>query len=419
VIDGEGVHAAAFLPDTVHEGVVGSQVGAAPAVDGLLGIADEEQPGPLVLGALQRQDSDHLALVTVRVLELVDEELVDLAACAPGHVGVVLEQCGRASQQPRERDDAAPTRPLLHLVQQSLKDRARQGEGLEVESGEVREPPGELVRGLAKGVSALAQGLALGPGELVTGPATKRAQRLRVEAVAQPAEELLERLAGVGQQGEPSERRVDRVRDADGLVAAAHLVEAPPGDVAEAGQRIAQPPSGCAHTRFREGVVREYGGWNARLEQRAELRLELARSMPALRERQQGRIARLGIRDAQPALEHVAHQHLLGATQGVDLEVRMQACLEGMGREQPATPGVDRVDDEVVERTAQSDRARAAKVVRRERRRVAPRAQCRRRGLQARAPRAATPLRGSTPRCVPPGWRSCRYPPPPRARAAP
>ncbi len=63
----------------VDEALVGREARSAPAVDRLLGVADQEETGAFVRRALEREARDQLALQVVGVLQLVDQELADAA----------------------------------------------------------------------------------------------------------------------------------------------------------------------------------------------------------------------------------------------------------------------------------------------------------------------------------------------------
>ena len=72
----------------VHAAVVeDGHVGALEAVDRLLGIAD----GAEMLGIIAREVGDHLDLLLVGVLELVDHHELELAAVQLGDLGILGE----------------------------------------------------------------------------------------------------------------------------------------------------------------------------------------------------------------------------------------------------------------------------------------------------------------------------------------
>ena len=70
------------------------QLGPAPAVDGLVGVADDEDV-VAVFGELAQQD----VLREVRVLVLVDQDAAEALAGGPPRVGVLVEQAHSAEQQ--------------------------------------------------------------------------------------------------------------------------------------------------------------------------------------------------------------------------------------------------------------------------------------------------------------------------------
>ncbi len=76
---------------------VDAQARSAPAVDRLLGVADQEEAGALRRGAREREAADDHRLQLVGVLELVDEQLADAVAQARRH-SRALEQANREAQ---------------------------------------------------------------------------------------------------------------------------------------------------------------------------------------------------------------------------------------------------------------------------------------------------------------------------------
>ena len=90
-----------------REGVVGLGIGAAETVDRLLRIADHNRPSVDERAAsIARQPVDDPRLHAIRVLKLVDEDVVELAAHALDDAFVV-EDGQRSQQQIVEIDDAA------------------------------------------------------------------------------------------------------------------------------------------------------------------------------------------------------------------------------------------------------------------------------------------------------------------------
>ena len=133
------VHLAAGLADAGEEGVVGGEVGVAPAVDRLFGVADQEQPRPFGGRAVEGQPAHHLALQPVGVLELVDQELIDPPAGPGPHVGPAAEKVGGPGEQVVEGDDAAGDPLVFDPGEQRAQGGAGGGEQLEVEAGGVIE----------------------------------------------------------------------------------------------------------------------------------------------------------------------------------------------------------------------------------------------------------------------------------------
>ena len=87
-----------FAPDLVED----LDLGAAEGVDGLLGVADDEE-----VGAFVGETGDHLLLDVVGVLELVDED--EAAARGDGRGGevVVAQEVARGDEEVVEIEDAA------------------------------------------------------------------------------------------------------------------------------------------------------------------------------------------------------------------------------------------------------------------------------------------------------------------------
>ena len=79
MVHGQAPHLAARRPDGLAEVLVGPEIRVAPAVDRLLRVADQEETGPLGLRPVQGEPADDLALRGVGVLELVHEDLIELA----------------------------------------------------------------------------------------------------------------------------------------------------------------------------------------------------------------------------------------------------------------------------------------------------------------------------------------------------
>ena len=80
-----------------NEGVVGSEVCASPAVNGLLWVADHEQARAAV--ALQCQDANQRTLSVVGVLELIHEELVNATPDAFCDIRTIAKQRTSALEQ--------------------------------------------------------------------------------------------------------------------------------------------------------------------------------------------------------------------------------------------------------------------------------------------------------------------------------
>ena len=91
-----------------------ADVGAVPAEDALVRVADHAEVGPVAPPALQQPE-----LGGVDVLELVDEQMAEAPALPGGELAVGLERVRAQQQQVVEVDEPAP--PLLVLV--ALVDR--------------------------------------------------------------------------------------------------------------------------------------------------------------------------------------------------------------------------------------------------------------------------------------------------------
>ena len=85
--------------------IVGGEVRAAPSVDRLLRITDDEQPGSRRAAGLERQTLDEPALAPVGVLELVHQELTDATSDRVANVRVPFEQCRGAVEKIAEQDE--------------------------------------------------------------------------------------------------------------------------------------------------------------------------------------------------------------------------------------------------------------------------------------------------------------------------
>ncbi len=126
------------------DGFVERHVGATEAVDGLLGVADQEElaghggcPRPCVLrGILGREQEEDLGLERVGVLELVDEDALEAALEVLPRAAVGLDEIAGAEEQVEEIELAGARLPLLV--------RGHHGAQIVVEAGgEVRVAPRE------------------------------------------------------------------------------------------------------------------------------------------------------------------------------------------------------------------------------------------------------------------------------------
>ena len=134
-VEGERHHLAAGLPHQGDEAVVGPQVGVAPAIDRLLGIAHQEEPGALLHRPVEGDPAQEVALDAVGVLELVDEELVDPPPHLPAHVGLIGEERRGAGEQEVEGGDAVGAELALDPPEQGDQRAAAVLHQLGIEAG--------------------------------------------------------------------------------------------------------------------------------------------------------------------------------------------------------------------------------------------------------------------------------------------
>ncbi len=134
------------LERAVDELEVGCEARAAPAVDRLLGVSDQEEAGALSRGTFESEPGDDLALQLIGVLELVDQELADAAPRVARHA-VVREEIGGEPQQIREGGGPAGAHPPFDLGGERRENLARRVEALGVEPLEQGERGVEAARG--------------------------------------------------------------------------------------------------------------------------------------------------------------------------------------------------------------------------------------------------------------------------------
>ena len=194
---GRQLQQTAALLEAVADGAVGLDVGAAEAIDGLLGIAhDEEAAGlrrelspVLLLRVLARQVEEDLGLDRVGVLELVDEDGQEAFLEGAPDTGMVAEQVAGDQEQVLEVEPAVAAAPRGELVRRgrhgaasgsggdTRRQRASPGSRTSRHERFVLEPqaPG-LRRFLDRGASASSTATKAGASE-VSRSATRRAAR--------------------------------------------------------------------------------------------------------------------------------------------------------------------------------------------------------------------------------------------------
>ncbi len=104
--------ACALAAGRLHAGeevLVGGEIGLAPGVDRLLGIADDEEPGARAFVVAESERGEQLALAAVGVLELVDEQLADLPPQPAAHRCAALQQSSVARSS-RSSNVSTPAR---------------------------------------------------------------------------------------------------------------------------------------------------------------------------------------------------------------------------------------------------------------------------------------------------------------------
>ena len=125
VVHREGRDLAAGVAHLLDEGVVGGQIGIAPAVDRLLRVSDQEQARALCRLAFEGKPAHDLALQGAGVLKLVDQQLIQLAAQPATHLGTIAQQGARGYQKGFEADDATASHGLVSRRDKPPKRRQR------------------------------------------------------------------------------------------------------------------------------------------------------------------------------------------------------------------------------------------------------------------------------------------------------
>jgi hypothetical protein len=170
VVHAQRADAATSLAHAREHALVRFEIGVAPAVDRLLGIADQEQSRPIGLRAVERKCRHDRALARVGVLELVDEQLIDAPAQIGGHARMVGEQRRRAREQLLEAHAALAAQPVLRVGGERGERGGQQREQNGVELLQIREQRGETLRcGLDRG-AALCERVGFGLGEFPLRP---------------------------------------------------------------------------------------------------------------------------------------------------------------------------------------------------------------------------------------------------------
>jgi hypothetical protein len=350
-VHGEGVNDAVLCLELLAKRLIRSQVRRAPAVDGLLRVPHDEETRALPGGALEGQDLDQPALHVVGVLELVHEELVDVAPHARRDVGFVLEQVPRIVQQVDERDDAARAQLPAHLFEQRPEDATRELGEPRTQGAQALQSGQHPARSLRELRRAISQARLLAVVELRGCPLGQALDAGVVPDLAQSLREAGEIL----DVRDRDARRLQRLHEGQGHLGglAADRLEAPLRGLEQALRALAQLGQRGANARWRERVRRERGRGRTPLDQREQGGLDLGRADALAREREVRPVALLRVRLRQLRLESLAHHLGLERAVGVDLERGVQSRLERVGGQQPPAEGVDGAHDQVIERAEQ------------------------------------------------------------------
>ena len=172
---------------------VGPQIGRAPAVDRLLGVADQEEPRPRTGGAVEREQAHDVALHRVGVLELVDEQLIVIGAHLRAKRRLVAQQIARFAKQRCVADRPAFAQPLAGAREERVEHPARTLEAQRPQGDDLLDRCAQDRGGLRHGGRGVSQRLplrgveALGLApfaealERASGPAAPHRFRERVE----------------------------------------------------------------------------------------------------------------------------------------------------------------------------------------------------------------------------------------------
>ena len=336
--------------ESLEEVLVGREVGAAPGVDRLLGVAHEEQRGPGCGVALERQRLDQFALQRIGVLEFIDAQVADLGLQRAAHARVAQE-LARFAQEVLEAEHVGRAQTRTHQAEQRRQELARVFEELRA----FVEPDAQLcvqhgAGGRRQRLGATEQ-LELGLAELAAAPLGEflqqvlRAERLRA---GDPVLQFLRRAAAEAAQGlgELHEHGVRRPGVVARAVEGCERCKRRRERAAELLLPARDP--GCVVARRGEiGFARAFGA------QAQQHRSEVLRCHVLAEELGPTRIelAREHVRER--FLDQLAHDALALPAVGVDAEARLQSGLERKARQQAASEGVDRDGDRLLECVAQ------------------------------------------------------------------
>ncbi len=339
-----------------EQSFVGGEIGVAPAVDRLLRIADDEEAGSLARRSFERECGNDPALARIGVLEFVDEQLVDVAAQSPRHVRVLAQERVGAGEQHLEGHRAAALHAALRVLAQR-RDHARHGGELrDVELLEVCEERGQDAGGGVDGRLPVAEGIGLPLREFALRPLRpflQFAERGRIPGAPDardPLGEFFRPLARLAHRHEAhAERRSDRDR---ALRALRHRGDGVAYGLSQGVVRANQPLAQRVDALGRERIGPELVRIRTARDHCDERGFDLLRAAFVRHQRERGVVA-LRVRPPEAHPHGFAHRRRARRAVGIDFEERMQTGLDGMGRQQPSTPGVDRLDEELIEPGAQ------------------------------------------------------------------
>ena len=348
-IEGERHHLAAGRHHPRHEPLVGAEVGVPPAIDRLLGIADQEEAGALLRRAVEGEPAQQVALEAVGVLELVDQELVDPPPHLPPHLGVRGEQTLGADEEGVEGGDPPRAQLALDPRQERREGAAAVLHQLGIELPELRDELHQLPRGGGELRGDGAEEGPFGSLDLAAAPFLEVADEVLGEQLGRPGGDLGQRRRRPrGLRGEPAAQGDQGLLDLAG-VARPGAAQAGGDQCMDGAGGLGQAAAEAGERRRAEGVLGEDVRRQSPLEEGGERLDDLGGAEAARGEGQQMGIAGVAVPLAEGVLHRLAHHLLDPPAVGVDDQIGMDPRLQRMVGEQAAAEGVDGAHRQVVE----------------------------------------------------------------------